>query len=81
MSHGNAAFLVGVGLSGLRLSFRLGNGDTLRSAGFGFADSALAFLFGDFDTGLVDGFGGGAFSDGVDVSAFVGDVGDVDVQK
>ena len=79
--HGHAAFAVGVGFAGLRLRFGLGHGDTLDLAGFGFADSALPLFFGDVDARLVDGFRGGALSDGVDVSALVGDVGDVDVQE
>ena len=78
---GDAPFLVGVRFTGLRLRFGEGDGDSLGFARFGFTDSALPFLFCNIDTRLVDRFRSGALSDGVNVSALVCDVGDIDVQE
>lgn len=81
LSHGDAAFSVCIGFSRLCFGFRLGYCDTLRLACFGFTDSALALFFRDLDTRLVDGFRRRALSDCVNVSAFVCDIGNVDVQE
>ena len=78
---GDAAFAIRFRFTGGGFGLRLGDGDTFRFLRFGGTNTTFTGFFRNIDLRLVDGACGGTFTDGDDVSGFIRNIRDINVQE